>query len=375
MQEERLQLLQQHNLLSGLAEVLGYYRASLQDEDLLGRPKADMEGLLLEQLQQLHIPSLTVSDRGSHSCAASNSSVSGKQAAWSDAEFMDTSTSRSDCLMGMVCASVAQARPANTYHVKQQNSSGGQVPACWLRDLSISSGQVARSQQQQSDQPFAPDSDQFLLVRMMFDQPFDPSASTATLAVLRVRWAAEVQQLKHYLQRVQAAAPASVAPAQAAVPAESCSRMATAADLDTQQCQPHSSCQWGALWSGQEQRQRLHHPELQPQQPQLCAPVWKTLEDPLDGILDLQLRMFAMSNSLMTVGKENLFFELQLTDWYTGEKALVGKIMHGTSIAVWVLHLCAGCDRMCLQAQLADQAGSMVCLQLPSSAKSNPVYP
>jgi hypothetical protein len=299
LQEERASLLEQHRLFTGLAEVLGHYRASLQEEGVLC---FDVEQMLLQQLQLLHIPACS---QATYSSAASNSSISlkGSPAAGS----LDV---RSTCSSKGNGNSISHAGPAHTLHAHWSGSSPALLPAHFRQDT-VSTAPC--SLQQQHNEPYAPDEDQFLLVRMMFDMPFDPRAADATLPDVRARWVADVQQLQLCLHQLQATAgargPSTAAQRPAVAPAESCSHPAAAADdagkpAGAVSCQSFGSSIQAMQWSGQQQQGEE--------------------TDPLQGILDMQLRMIGMVWSLSAVDKDTLFFELQLTNWYTG-KAQGGK--------------------------------------------------
>jgi hypothetical protein len=292
MQEERAQLLQQHHLLSALADVLGHYRATLQDEDhehepCMGHTAAKLEQLLLEQLSIVQVPSQPLShcSHSTDSSAGSNSSASDNP--YDPADLRSTSSSS----WGDRSFSTLFGAPPNC------GAGAPALPACWLStsyrlsSLSFQGGSSGVSRQQSFslllDEPAAPEHDPFLLMRQMYDQPADPSACHATLQSLQEKWAADVDQLRHCLQQLQTAHQSSTA--HAAAPAESCSNAAAAGQ----------ACNSQGAWA-----------PADPQQ--LEGP------DPVQTIRDIQISMFTLTHSLAMVGKEGIFFELHLTNWCTG---------------------------------------------------------
>jgi hypothetical protein len=310
LQEERANLLEQHGLLWGLAEVLGHYRASMQEEGIFFSC-FEVEHVLLQQLQLLHIPACS---QATYSSAASNSSnsINGSPAAGS----LDVrSTCSSTCSSNGTGNSIIHAGPAHTLHAHWPSGSSPAQPPARFRHETVSTAPC--SLQQQHNQPYAPDEDPFLLVRMMFDMPVDPRAADATLSDLRAEWVADVQQLQLCLHQLQAGAgvigPSTEAQRPAGAPAESCTHPAPAADdasapVDAVGSQAFASSVQDMQWITQKQQQRKEG-------------------DPLQAILNMQLRMIGLVWSLSAVDKDSLFFELQLTNWYTG-KAQAGKAEH-----------------------------------------------
>jgi hypothetical protein len=256
----------------------------------MGHTAAKLEQLLLEQLSIMQVPSQPLSR-----CSHSTDSSTGSNGSASDSPY-DPAGLRS------TSSSSWGDRSFSTLFGAAPNCGAGApaLPACWLStsyrlsSLSFQGGSSGVSRQQSFsvllDEPSAPEHDPFLLMRQMFDQPTDPSACHATLQSLQKKWTADVDQLRDSLQQLQTAHQSSTA--HAAAPAESCSN-AAAALAAGQPCNPQGS------WA--------------PADPQLLEG-----PDPMQAIRDVQMHMFTLTHSLAMVGKEGTFFELHLTNWYTG---------------------------------------------------------
>lgn len=346
LQKERANLLEQHRLFSALAEVLGHYRASLQEEE--DTLCFDVEQMLLQQLQLLHIPACS---QGTCSSAASNDSISfyGSPAA-------DMQELRSTCSSSKG-NSISLA--AHTLHAHWPASSPALLPAHCRQDT-VSTFPCSL-QQQQHNHPYAPDEDPFFLVRLMFEMPLDPRATDTTLSDLRERWTADVQQLQLYLHQLQASAgftgPSTAAPRPAVAPAESCSHPAAAAadggaPVGAATSQSFASSAQEMQWPVQPQQLLLGQQQQQQEEE----------SDPLQGILDLQLRMIGLLWSLSAVDKAPLFFELQLTNWFTGE-ALGGQHSRASVGGRGIKGTNPGC---CSDYTAAEEA-TVNCQQLPRS--------
>jgi hypothetical protein len=268
--------------------VLGHYRASLQDQDALdmASPVADIERLLLEQLTVLRMPSMSLSACSTDSSAASNGSVSGCTAGGL-AEISSTCTSRGNSADMSLSAS---------FRTNSWFSSCGLL----VREPSTESARSTScsEQQHQPDQPVAPEHDPFMLARLLFEQPCDPSASHLTMAELRAKFADDVKQLQACLKQLEANTPPNGAPAQAvAAPAESCSHAGAGAGASGSNSGDWVTC---AVQDARQQQQQ----DL----------------SPLEAVWDVQLGMYVLTNSLLGAGRESMFFELQLTNWHTGER-------------------------------------------------------
>jgi len=265
LQAERTHLQQQYHLLACLAKVWGEARLTALADDGMHATASQLEEQLLKQLTGLHLPKLALSSGCSATSCASCGSTSD--------DLADDGCSGSDACGSCGRQSAAAGRPS--------------AAACHAHDTSTS---IDSSIHQGLQEPACPDSDPFMLLRVLYNQPLDPCVFGITLPELQALWAADVLQLAAYLQQLEL------------VPAQEVAAAAAPAGSSLDPAEGAAACGIPGSFCGRctlEQQQRA---EL------------------LEGIKELQLRMFALMQSLNVADKAHLAFELVLNNRLTGER-------------------------------------------------------
>lgn len=300
-------------LLTGLAQLFGLYRAALQQDDelLACLNSTGLEGQLLDQLMaRLPAMGLKSSSNMDSAQSSSSNSNSSSSAGAGTAAKQDTANSSPPCATGGFaiagCAGVEAAawpQPGAANALLEADTSMHTDGFAAMQDSSCLEslqdplpGKTQRQastqlwQLQQLLQPVSPDQDPFLLARRVFLGPFDACAHTITLKGLKQLWLEDEQELRACLQQLQStlqqgdvllAAPPPADAGKEPVAAVTRARPpACTANVPLQDEQQHSN--------------------------------------PLKAIRDRMMSMYYLINSLATVGRDNLYFVLQLENWKTG---------------------------------------------------------
>jgi hypothetical protein len=338
-QEERFQLQQQQRLLLHLTDVFGHLRSKLQDEDeVFQLPSTGLEEHLLLQLAvgaaARQVPDADDAADATFSAGSStdsNSSMSSDKPQSGlgphEALVSATFTSRSDSMLQDTCISGSPpCRNIREQHMQQQGMapSSDQAAMCsqGCATSMVTSIDPSVPQQEPSNsaavaaggvegcsassallahlvQPVCPDSDPFMLLRLSHDLPPHPAARTASLQELQQLMSSQVQQLRVYLAQLhrelqsstlQYMSPAHAAPAEDSSPKPMAP--ASAGPVDTAAGADVAASPAAAA---------------EPKQ------------NPLQGIQDVQMETFVLVQSLVSLGRGRDYFELQLTNWDTGE--------------------------------------------------------